>query len=391
VGFYFSPEDFNFLRLHHIPISRTDVKMNEAVKKEFDDYTRTQCEELMRQYGKIDLLFIDGEPKETVKETCWKIQPDILITRGALRTPEQMMPGIMINEPWLSCITMGTAWQFQPTNERYKPGTQLLQLLIEARSKGGNLLLNIGPKADGSMPEEQEGRLREMAAWYFVNKEAVDSVRPWVITNEGNTWFTLSADKKSLYAFVTGLPEWKEGERKSFVLHSVKATPATILNVLGQNSRIIEYNKNPAVNCTFQQTDTGLLVSVVRAQRIYDDHRWPNPVVIKLENVLPAIRPLAVETLEGEVKTGKGLLKGRILNYKNETVTAYFYYRPYRGQLETLYAGPWRKTVRASVHADGVFETMLLLPKGTKYEYKAMVEYARIAINGENKTIAWQF
>ncbi len=391
VGFYFSPEDFNFLRLHHIPISRTDVTMNDTVKKAFDAYTRAQCEELMLQYGKIDLLFIDGEPKEVVKQTCWNIQPDILITRGALRTPEQMMPGVMINEPWLSCITMGTAWQFQPTNERYKSGTQLLQLLIEARSKGGNLLLNIGPKADGSVPEEQEGRLREMAAWYFVNKEAVDSVRPWVITNEGDTWFTFSADKKSLYAFITGLPGWKEGERKSFVLHSVKATPGTVLNVLGQNSRMMEYNKNPAVNCTFRQTDTGLLVSVVRAQRIYDDHRWPNPVVMKLENVVPAIRPLAVETLDGVAKASRGVLKGRILNYNNEAVTACFYYRPYHGQLETLYAGPWRKTAPVKVPANGVFEAMLPLPKGIKYEYRAVVEYARIAINGENKVVAWQF
>ena len=391
VGFYFSPEDFNFLRLHQIPISRTGVEMNEAVKKEFDAYTRTQCEELMQQYGKINLLFIDGEPKETVKETCWKLQPGILITRGALRTPEQMMPGVTIDEPWLSCITMGTAWQFQPTNERYKPGTQLLQLLIEARSKGGNLLLNIGPKADGALPEEQENRLREMAAWYFVNKEAIDSVRPWVISNENNTWFTATPDKKTVYAFVTGLPEWKEGTRKTFVLHSVKSTPATVLSVLGQNSRIIEYNKNPDVNCIFQQTDTGLLVSVVKAQRIYDDHRWPNPVVMKLEYVLPAIRPLAVETLADTVTAAGRMLRGKIINYRNETVKAGFYYRPYNGQLETLYAGPWQKTERVKVNANGVFEARLPLQKGKKYEYRAVIEYARIAINGENKIAAWRF
>ncbi|HSC37086.1 MAG TPA: alpha-L-fucosidase, partial [Chitinophagaceae bacterium] len=303
----------------------------------------------------------------------------------------QMMPGVTIDEPWLSCITMGTAWQFQPTNERYKPGTQLLQLLIEARSKGGNLLLNIGPKADGALPEEQENRLREMAAWYFVNKEAVDSVRPWVIASEDNTWFTATPDKKTVYAFVTGLPEWKEGTRKTFVLHSVKSTPATTLSVLGQNSRIIEYNKNPDVNCTFRQTDTGLVVSVVKAQRIYDDHRWPNPVVMKLENVLPAISPLSVETLADTVTTAGRMLRGKIINYRNETVKACFYYRPYNGQLETLYAGPWQKTGRVKVNANGVFEVRWPLQKGKKYEYRAVIEYARIAINGENKIAAWQF
>lgn len=145
VGFYFSPEDFNFLHSHHIAISRTNVKMDEPTRKEYDDYTKRQCEELMTKYGKIDVLFIDGEPKEVVKQTCWKLQPDLLITRGAIKTPEQIMPGAMINEPWLSCITMGTAWQYQPTNERYKSGTQLIDLLIEARAKGGSLLLNVGP------------------------------------------------------------------------------------------------------------------------------------------------------------------------------------------------------------------------------------------------------
>ena len=391
VGFYFSPEDFNFLRLHNIVISRTDVEMTEPVKKEFDDYTRTQCEELMQRYGKIDLLFIDGDPKETVKATCWKWQPDILITRGALKTPEQMMPGVTINEPWLSCITMGTAWQFQPTNERYKSGTQLIGLLIEARSKGGNLLLNIGPKADGAMPEEQDGRLREMAAWYFVNQEAVDSVRPWVITNEGNIWYTTAPAAKTVYAFVTALPEWKEGTRRSFVLHSVKSTPATVVNVLGQNSRVLEYHKNPDVNCTFRQTDTGLIVSVVKAQRIYDDHRWPNPVVIKLENVLPAINPLGVETLTGIAKSGKTVVRGRIRNYRNETVKACFWYRPYHGQLETLYAAPWKKTGLLSVQPDGTFEGVLPLPKGAKYEYRAAIEYSRIEMNGENKIVEWRF
>ncbi len=64
VGFYFSPEDFSFLHQHNIPISRDNVVMNDLVKKEFDDFTRKQCEELMTNYGKIDLLFIDGEPKE---------------------------------------------------------------------------------------------------------------------------------------------------------------------------------------------------------------------------------------------------------------------------------------------------------------------------------------
>jgi alpha-L-fucosidase len=391
VGFYFSPEDFSFLYKHNMPISRDNVVMNDAIKKEFSDFTRKQCEELMTNYGKIDLLFIDGEPKEIVKETCWKLQPDILITRGALKTPEQMLPGVTINEPWLSCITMGTAWQYQPTNDRYKSGTKLIELLIEARSKGGSLLLNIGPKPNGEVAQEQEDRLREMAAWYFINKEAVDSVRPWVITNEKNTWFTASIDRKTVYAFVTDAAAWKEGDRRSFTLHSIKGNADTKVSVPGQNSLIQEYKPGKDVSCKFMQTDTGLVVSVVKAQRIYDDHRWPNPVVIKIENVSPAIQPVQVTTGDAKPVAGsQAVLSGKIFNYTAAAnIKARFYYRAYNGQTEDLYAGEWIKSGVAGIDAKGNFKrTIGGLKKGQRYEYKAVIEYSRIEINGDEKI--WQ-
>jgi len=391
VGFYFSPEDFNFLYKHQLPISRDNVIMNDTVKKDFNDFTRKQCEELMTNYGKIDLLFIDGEPKEIVKETCWKLQPDILITRGALKTPEQMLPGVTITDPWLSCITMGTAWQFQPTNDRYKTGTKLIELLIEARSKGGSLLLNIGPKANGAMAEEQENRLREMAAWYFINREAVDDTRAWVINRENNIWYTTNTNKKAVYAIVTDAASWAEGDRKEIVLHAAKATTATKISVLGQNSLIQEYKPGKDVSCRFVQTDTGLVVSVVKAQRLYDDHKWPNPVVIKLENVLPAIQSVQVLTVSAKpVNEKETMLSGSIANYKGtEKLTPSFYYRVYNGQTEDLYGGNWTTIAAQAPAADGSFKaTVTGLSKGQRYEYKAVVLYNRIPVDGDKKV--WQ-
>ncbi|MDN5287988.1 MAG: alpha-L-fucosidase [Mucilaginibacter sp.] len=383
VGFYFSPEDFNFLRDHHIPISRTDVKMDGATRKAYDDYTRRQCEELMTKYGKIDVLFIDGEPKEVVKQTCWKLQPDLLITRGAIKTPEQIMPGAMINEPWLSCITMGTAWGYQPTNERYKSGNQLIGLLIEARSKGGSLLLNVGPKPNGELPIEQEERLREMSAWYFVNRECIDSARSWVVSKEGNILFTAKGGH-TLYAIVTDVHDWKEGTRKTFLIHSALGKANTRVSVLGQNSQVIEY-KNDDISCRYKQMDKGLEVSVVKAQRIYDDHRWPNPVVIKLENVDPSFNEAVMVETGGAIPiTGGAILKGRIVNYKNKTVIrAHFYYRRYNGQVETLYADKWQVGNWVNIQADGNFQDTIKPLKGS-YEYKAVVEQGQVEIEGEN-------
>jgi len=385
VGFYFSPEDFNFLRDHQIPISRTDVKMDAATRKAYDDYTRQQCEELMTKYGKIDVLFIDGDPKEIVKQTCWKLQPDLLITRGAIKTPEQIMPGAMINEPWLSCITMGTAWGYQPTNERYKSGNQLIGLLIEARAKGGSLLLNVGPKPDGELPIEQEERLREMSAWYFVNHECIDDVRSWVVSKEGDTWFT-SKNGRTLYAIVTDAQDWKEGTRKTFLIRSAISTANTQIGVLGQNSQVIEY-KNDDVSCRYRQTTKGLEVSVVKAQRIYDDHRWPNPVVIKLDNVAPAFKEaVIVETGSTTLVKGGVVLKGRVLNYKDLSIKkARFDYRPYKGQVETLYAGKWTTGTWVTIKPDGSFEQTL--PLKENYEYKATVEQANVEIEGESKLL----
>jgi alpha-L-fucosidase len=358
--------------------------MDDTVRQAYDDYTRRQCEELMTRYGKIDVLFIDGTPKEVVKSTCWRLQPDLLITRGAMKTPEQVLPGERSMDPWLSCITMGTAWQYQPTNERYKSGNQLIRLTIEARAKGGSLLLNVGPKADGSLPFEQEDRLREMAAWYFINHECMDSVRSWVVSRENEVWFT-ARDAHTCYAIVTS--EWKEGERKTFRLHSVKAGPETRVSVLGQNSRIIEY-KQDDVGCRFQQVGESLELSVVKAQRVYDDHRWPNPVVIKLEHIDAAFdEAVDVRTLDGRTTKDGVLFSGKVFGNKRSLAKrARFYYRPYAGQVETLYSAPWKATAWVSFHADGTFQ---LREKNARpdrqYEYRAVVEYRQVEINGEDR------
>jgi alpha-L-fucosidase len=389
VGLYFSPEDFNFLRGHGLPISR-NVKMDAKTLKELNDYNRRQCEELMTNYGKIDVFFIDGEPKEVVKEVCWRLQPNLLITRGAIKTPEQALPGAKITQPWLSPITMGTAWQYQPTNDRYKTGTQLINLMIEARAKGGSLLLNIGPKPNGEMAIQQEDRLREMALWNFINHESMDSVRSWVVSKEDDIWFTKKG-KSTVYAFVTDVADWKEAARKTFLLRSVKSTPATRISVLGQNSQVIEYKPDMDVSCKYTQTAEGLEVSVVKAQRIYDDHRWPNALVIKMENVEPVFEEAVfVKTIGSTPSSDGALLKGKVMDYKPVLAKrARFYYRPYAGQVETLYAAPWVKTAWININADGTFSAPLKgFKKGMRFEYKAVAEQQKVAVEGETSVVS---
>ena len=88
--------------------------------------------------------------------------------------------------------------------------------------------------------------MREVALWMQVNQECIYSVRPWVITNEQNIWFTKAKDEDTVYAIVKQQPRWGAAHGSDFVLKSVQATAATVVSVLGQNGRVLEYR--PEVN-----------------------------------------------------------------------------------------------------------------------------------------------
>ena len=249
-------------------------------------HNKAQLRELFKNYGPIDVLFIDGQP-DGLKELAWELQPDCVVTRGEMQTPEQKTPDKPMPGPWEACYTLGTQWQFKPTNEDYKSGGQLIEMLIEIRAKGGNFLLNLGPQPDGLIPFEQERRIREMALWLFINREAVYEIRPWHVIREGDIWFTKSKDPHTVYAILTKLPDWKKGQRKEFTLKSVRATDQTTVSVLGQSGRVLEYDPKANPETRWTQKEDGLHISVMRAQRIYNNTRWPNPLVLKIAQAQP--------------------------------------------------------------------------------------------------------
>ncbi|MDR1456264.1 MAG: alpha-L-fucosidase [Tannerella sp.] len=386
VGFYYSPEDFKFLYDNGIPINRGNMKFTPEFVGKYEDFIEAQCRELFTEYGKVDILFIDGEPKDPAKYTGWKLQPDLLVTRGAVNTPEQTVPGTASDVLWESNITMGTQWQYKPTNDDFKSGTRLIEILIETRAKGGNFLLNIGPHPDGYIPKEQEERMREIAAWMFINRESIYGVHPWTVTNEENLWFSRSKDGRDVYVYVTGIPDWAKGTRKEFVLRSVKATARTRGSVLGQNDQVVEYSST-VPDTRVEQTPEGLKVSCVRAQRIYNNSKWPNPVVIKLENVEPALDPPQIVTVSAASKNGKVTMTGRLAaTGDSNRLRAGFQFRPYAGFVENLYSAGWEESSFVEIAAAGEYSVEAPgLTKGVEYEYRAVVRHPQIAITGEIK------
>jgi alpha-L-fucosidase len=286
VGFYFSPEDFHFQ--HEMGLEVRRVGRTAEEKTPIAIYNKKQLDELLTNYGDIDVVFFDGGEKEMLTQYVHQKWPKVLVTRGEMETPEQKLPKDPIPGPWESCFTLGSQWQFKPTNEEYKSGDRLIKMLIENRAKGGNLLLNVGPEPNGIIPFEQERVFRELALWIFINGEAIHDIRPAPVISEENIYYTQSKDGKSVYVFLnefTDSNKWKHGTRKEILLKELKATADTKISVLGQNSRVVEYQKSVDANSRFEQKSNGLEISVVRAQRIYNNKSWPNTVVVKLENV----------------------------------------------------------------------------------------------------------
>lgn len=280
VGFYFSPDDFWMLYQQGNEISRQRPEANPLNNPQLMAHNLAQVRELLTNYGPIDVLFFDGVA-EGLKQLAWELQPDVVVTRGDMGTPEQRIPDSPIPGPWEACFTLGTQWSYKPTNEDYKSGTRLIEMLIETRAKGGNLLLNVGPKADGEIPIEQSARIRELALWMFVNGESIHHIRPWPVIREGDVWYTRATREDAVYAIVTRT-HWPKGQRMVFTLHEVRATEGTEVEILGQSGHVLEYR--PAVNpkATWHQDERGLHISAMRAQRLYNNSQWPNPVVLKI-------------------------------------------------------------------------------------------------------------
>jgi alpha-L-fucosidase len=94
---------------------------------------------------------------------------------GDYKTPEQRIPKLeeLDGKDWETCMTMNDTWGFKSNDHKWKSTETLVRNLLDIASKGGNYLLNIGPKADGTIPDESIERLKQVGSWMKVNGEAV--------------------------------------------------------------------------------------------------------------------------------------------------------------------------------------------------------------------------
>ena len=246
VGIYFSLPDWSYSDYTHFTRDsiRFDMKNEPQRWQRFLDYYQGQLKELSENYNP-DLYWFDGDWEHTSEE--WQApkvrqflldkNPNTILNsrlrdQGDYATPEQGMP---ITRPkstyWELCMTMNNSWGFQKNDHEYKTSGQIIGIFADVLSNGGNLLLDIGPKADGTIPEEQEQILKDLGRWTHKHKEAIYGTVAGIPKEHFYGPTTLSKDGTMLYLFVKGDPK---GE---VVLRGLKNKINRIW-VVGQGSKL---------------------------------------------------------------------------------------------------------------------------------------------------------
>jgi len=237
VGLYYSPLDWRFPGFFFPDLYRSNAELMKA-------QTYSQLRELLSGYGKIDVLWYDGGEDYWLSlgglefgDNGWQSRPENKKYTGAftwdpikLNTMvRQLQPKIVINErsgikgdfdnrensdgdmqtqrPWERCYTVAGGWGYQPELKAF-PLEQLIKLLVKVVCMDGNLLLNVGPDADGHIPDDQIARLKEIGKWTSKFGESIYKTRggPLNFTDWGGSTFT----KNAIYLHVLSIPENKK-------------------------------------------------------------------------------------------------------------------------------------------------------------------------------------
>lgn len=221
-GLYYSLPDWShpYYDIKTRTQKRYDSKEDANRWNDFVNFYQAQLVELSEQY-KPDLLWFDGDWEHTSEE--WKAEetlallrkynPNIIINsrlnhHGDYETPEQGIPVLRPqNRYWELCYTMNDSWGFQHFDHNYKTPNMIVRTLVDCITMGGNLLLNIGPKEDGTIPEQQVAILKELGRWTKKHAEAVYGTRAGNTPNHIYEKTAFSKDGKTLYVYLENVKE----------------------------------------------------------------------------------------------------------------------------------------------------------------------------------------
>lgn len=309
IGAYFSKPDWHSDYYWWRRFPPFDRNVNYSIEKypeqwaKFSEFTHNQINELVSDYGKIDILWLDGgwvrkktddevkseyfelmegarvirnpqsqdiDMPRLVKEVRTKQSKLIIVDRAVpgeqqnYLTPEQQIPDVGLPYPWETCMTMATSWSYV-SGDIYKPSSELIQKLVDIVSKGGNFLLNIGPDPNGELDSIAYSRLNEIGDWMKINGEAIYNTRMYSCYGEGaSIRFTQSKDGKTQYIFLFNFPEGKLDLSKFAFVKSAK------LQMLGSNKQL-----------NWKQNANGVEIEIPLSIRKFSKYVW----VIKVKSL----------------------------------------------------------------------------------------------------------
>lgn len=206
---------------HQPPTFHWDRAQDGSFSEYLESKAIPQIRELLSNYGEFPaIVWFDTPTKDMTPELAGKIvsvlneHPKLIWNnrlggdyRGDTETPEQFIPARGYpGRDWESCMTMNDTWGYKQDDLNFKSTETLVRNLIDIASKGGNYLLNIGPKSTGEVPEEEVVRLREMGKWLAVNGESIYGTQPTLFGDEAGSFSPTEKDKEGKPKFV---PSWK--------------------------------------------------------------------------------------------------------------------------------------------------------------------------------------
>jgi len=285
-GAYFSKPDWHSEDYWWPNFATPDRNVNYKISRypdrwrKFVQFTHAQINELMSDYGSMDILWLDGgwvakgnqgqdvQMDELVVKARAK-QPGLIVVDRAVPgihqnylTPENQVPDHFLPYPWESCIIAGGGWAWTP-NAQYLSPRKAVQMLVDIVAKGGNLLLNIGPGPDGAWDPGAYELLAGIGKWIKANSEAIYGTRAVAPYKQGNLAYTKGKDGPLYAIYLPG-----ENERQIPATITLKGLP------VAPNSRITLLGGNTPLD--YQIVSDGCVVTVppAVATNPYCEHAW---------------------------------------------------------------------------------------------------------------------
>lgn len=245
-GLYFSLPDWSYPDYDVFTRDRKRYTLKEEPNRWniFLNYYQAQLNELSVKF-KPDLLWFDGNwehsssewQTDKVRQSLLGYNPNLIINsrldaHGDYETPEQGVPIEKPDSPyWELCYTMNDSWGYQPYDKKYKSTNMIIRTLVDCINMGGNLLLDIGPKPDGTIAAEQEAILKGLGRWTSKHAEAIYGTKAGIEKGHFNGKTALSKDEKTLYLYL----DYRD---KNGILLNNIASKITNLSIIGYAEKI---------------------------------------------------------------------------------------------------------------------------------------------------------